>query len=413
MKNVICIALVLLTAIPFSVADEKSYPLDFKMQVYPEKIRYGDACFLSLSVTNKGTETLLLPCGGFEDCAINGQLLYREKTLLNFRDLNVLDGTERSGLILYEFPGHPVKPGKTIEFLFCMVWIPLPEFSKRDNAIELHTLLERNQKNFLLRFDVYYHWAYAQTFHPRFDAKGLSLKENEIVREGLTAKELEKKRPEYQYEATYRASPEQIECPIIILARPTEEFELLQEWYLELPTTVSQDEWTMDHVFAHPFHVRGSPYKMEAPTPFELRNKRIPFYDDYRKFFSSMETRTPETLARIKRTNELAAQILERAKEPNSTISQNMVEFIQLRGFLVDIRYAENPAAEKAAWEKLMDFVENARDKELWLKFLMTTGFHSIHNYDHFPFEKLNPYGELFIERFSEDIKKIEKEMRP
>ena len=78
-----------------------------------------------------------------------------------------------------------------------------------------------------------------------------------------------------------------------------------------------------------------------------------------------MATLIPESLARIRKTNELAAKILERAKQPNSTISHNMVEFIQLQSFLVDIRYGRNSESEKAAFDGLVKFVENAKDKDL------------------------------------------------
>ena len=169
----------------------------------------------------------------------------------------------------------------------------------------------------------------------------------------------------------------------------------------------------MEHVFAHPYYVRDSPFKMEASTPEELGKKRNPFFKAYRGFFSSMETRTPESLARIKRTNELAKQILESAKHPDSTISQNMVEFIQLRGFLVDIRYAENPDAEQAAFDKLVKFVGSANDKELWLKFLDEMGFSSIVNYANFKHEKVQQYRKQFAEHFTDDFKKIGWTIRP
>ena len=81
-----------------------------------------------------------------------------------------------------------------------------------------------------------------------------------------------------------------------------------------------------------------------------------------------------------------------------------MVEFIQLRGFLVDMRYAENPETEKAAFEKLMDFVKDAKDKELWIRFLDEIGFYSITHRTYFPFEKVEQYRKLFGERFSIDV---------
>jgi len=79
-----------------------------------------------------------------------------------------------------------------------------------------------------------------------------------------------------------------------------------------------------------------------------------------------------------------------------------MVEFIQLRGFLVDMRYAENERAEQAAFEKLLDFVDTARDKELWIRFLDEIGFYSIMHHTHFPSRKVEHYRELFIKRFHE-----------
>ena len=103
-----------------------------------------------------------------------------------------------------------------------------------------------------------------------------------------------------------------------------------------------------------------------------------------------------------KQANDLASQIIERSRQPDSTISQNMVEFIQLRGFLVDMRYAENERAEQAAFEKLLDFVDTARDKELWIRFLDEIGFYSIMHHTHFPSRKVEHYRELFIKRFHE-----------
>jgi len=180
-----------------------------------------------------------------------------------------------------------------------------------------------------------------------------------------------------------------METSIRILPRPEEELSLLHEWYLELPTTSSLDRWTREHVFAHPFHVRASPFKVEPQLTeilwidietqgraiLEFMLIRQPFRLAYRAFFTSMETRTPELLARIERTNELAAKIVEQSKQPGSTISRNMVEFIQLRSFLVAMRYADNSGTEQAAFDSLVNFVENAHYKDLWLKFIDEIGF--------------------------------------
>lgn len=83
------------------------------------------------------------------------------------------------------------------------------------------------------------------------------------------------------------------------------------------------------------------------------------------------------------------------------------MEFIQIRGFLVDMRHAENRESEKAAFEKLMDFVEQAKDKELWIKFLDEVGLLSIRSIvsqdrrDEAPsFYRAASYRKLFVEQF-------------
>jgi hypothetical protein len=193
------------------------------------------------------------------------------------------------------------------------------------------------------------------------------------------------------------------EAVLHIHRRSENDINLLREWYLEIPSTLSYG-WTMDNVFGHPFYVRDSPFNVNAKTPEEYQKKREQRdrekTEEMRVFFDSMEHRTPELLVRIKRTNELAAQILERAKQPNSTISQNMAEFIQIRGFLVDIRYAENEAAEKTAFDKLMDFIDTSHDKQLWMDFVYEIGLNSIMNHKYFPPLKVENYKKLFAERF-------------
>jgi hypothetical protein len=199
-------------------------------------------------------------------------------------------------------------------------------------------------------------------------------------------------------------------CPITVKPRPKEDYELILEWYYELPTTRADEMWTEDAVFAHPFYIRESPWNTrvyyrgdkdakEKLAAIQTTDDEIASWKTYNEFSELFLFRTPEVLARIDRTNELAAKIIERSKDPDSTFSQNMVEFIQLRGFLVDMRYAENSEAEEVAFVKMMDFVDQSQDKELWIDFLYDVGLGSIENHTHFPYAKVFEYRRRFAER--------------
>jgi hypothetical protein len=219
---------------------------------------------------------------------------------------------------------------------------------------------------------------------------------------------------------------------LIVAPRWNKDLEILREWYLELPG-FGYSGCYEDYVFPKPQYICGAPQIVARPSdiPDEMfrqyRSELTPeamekldeynvkmtlYFEQYEQFIQSLDPpnmevellpqtkRTPELLARIERTNELAAKILERAKQPDSTFSQNMVEFIQLRGFLVDMRYAENLEAEKMAFQKLIDFVDESQDKELWIDFLYDVGLGSIGHSDYFHLEKVEDYRTRFAERF-------------
>jgi hypothetical protein len=282
-----------------------------------------------------------------------------------------------------------------------LIWFPSPEFISRNQEKELLRLVNDGKQNYTILFSFPYSSAYQATQRPWRDENNRPLSREDFPANELNIHELRAK----GYIIDNNAGKQ--ECSIQILPRSEDELRLLQEWYMELPTAVSIGSWTMENVFAHPCYVRNAPFAIESFDLEELWDKRRPLYEAQSVFFTSMITRTPESLARIKRTNELTAQILELAKQPDSTISQNMVEFIQLRSFLIDMRYAENPNAEQDAFNGLVKFVENAKDKELWLKFLDEIGFGSILYDTHFPLAKIRQYRKLFSDHFSEDFKKI------
>jgi|GEM_PF-2230879 len=409
MKKLI-FTMLILVATTISFAEDKLYPLDIQMRVWSEEIRYGDPCFLTFTVTNQGPETLLLPFGrGLLHC-MAGKLFQGEKRILLLTGFDHFEGvmmTPCGGG--YGVASRLVKPGETMKFHVRMTWLPLPEFADGEQAKEFLQLVHQGNDDFILRYNVSYVHSSKSALRKLESDQPLSPADfptEELDFRNLDTQGYKLVRPESGDQ--YRG-PVMMDQPIRILPRSQEEIDLIQAWYLELPTAADYGFWTYNHVFAHPFHVNGSPYNLDEPLPLEegkmapgelVGKKRSPFDEAYSAFFASLQTRTPEVLARIKRTNELAAQILERAKQPGSTISQNMVEFIQLRGFLVDMRYAENSEMEEAAFVKLMDFVDQSQDKELWVSFFHETGLSSIWNFDHFPWQKVNQYSERFAERF-------------
>jgi len=386
------------------------YPLDFTMQVCPEEIRYGDVCFLTFSITNKGQEILYLPVG-VKYSNYTGSMYYylgKEKVLIYDRAFNHFESTMPDTIHSGRATDiRPIKPGETMKFHFRLAWFPLPEFAHSEQSKALLKRVNQGESNYKILIHLPSRDARFHTYWIRFSREGIT---NYFVN-----------RQDFIDRGYYLEDFAELESSIRILPRPEEEIQLLKEWYLELPATDSLTGWMhFRHVFAHLHHVRDSLYKMEAPTTLELEEKRYPFSKAHHEFYVSMHTRTPESITRIERTNELATKILERAKQPNSTISQNMVEFIQLRGFLVDMRYAENAEAETAAFDKLVNFVENAKDKELWLIFLDEVGFNSIYNRTHyttphlyFPWEKVEEYRKLFAKHFAEDFNKIGGTIRP
>ena len=412
MKNFIMMILAMITTATLSFAEDDVYPLDIQMRVYPEEIHYGDACFLTFFVTNQGPETLLLPYGTTFLHTMGGVLEYGDEKFLFLHGIKSREDRERReknpgryergekplaisyGVTTYSYPGHPVKPGETMMFHARMAWLPMPEFAHHEPEQEFLHLVNQGERDFKIMVSSAYRLAYRATSQPEFDANNRRSQREDFSVEGLNWVELEAKGYKLAVDKYHLyMHPDKPECSIRILPRPQEEIDLLLDWYLEL----GLGAYPENRVFATPDHVNGSLYKTVESRNFWFLPK-----DEgvaYQEFCSGMETRTPEAIARIERTNELAAKIIERSKEPDSTFSQNMVEFIQLRGYLVDMRYAENDESEEAAFQKLMDFIDVSQDKELWIDFLYDVGLGSIENHTHFPYAKVYEYRQRFAER--------------
>ena len=326
-------------------AQETSAPrIRTNLEVYPKEIYYGDIFFNRLKIQNNTGETVWSPVltTSKVDLIQNDTQVYRwwpSLTLTIEEDLLIrLFVDSRPNYTLEIF--REVADQTTEYALLRPLWLPMPEFTDLKEARDIEVAVSSGTQQYQVEFSPF-------PKHP----KEINLKSSDHV---------------------------DMTCPITVKPRPQEDFNLLQEWFLELPNPKTSECWTEYAAFVHAFYARESPFLINGLSREEAGKKRNSSIFDFVKFYQSMKTRTPELLARIDRTNELAAKIIERSKEPDTTFSQNMVEFIQLRGFLVDMRYAENEEAEEAAFEKLIDFIEKANDKELWTDFMYDIGFESI-----------------------------------
>lgn len=370
------------------------YPQDVSMTVYPEKIHFGDVCFVWFEVTNQGEETLYLPYGNEFYYTTLGYLLSSEEEIQFLGDYEHYE-SPISGCIVPEFPGRPVKPNETMTFFTRSIWLPMPEFAHDGEAVKLYNLVDGGMTDYSIWFRLCYRSDYCFVQRPLRDKNNRMLTRADFPADELTFRELEKKG--WTVLAPYPGMEEKIQCNIRVLPRSPEVTNLIQAWYLELPLTSNAYRWTPYSTFSHPFHARNSPFKVSGEPPNELYEKRKPLNDAYHEFFTSMLTRTPEMEQRIKRTNELAAELL---KLPDEELSRNMKEFIQIRGFLVNMRYAENEEAEKKAFGKLMAFVEKSQDKALWVNFIYEVALENIQNSNHFPQNKVESYRGRFAEQF-------------
>ncbi|MCL2347737.1 MAG: hypothetical protein FWC50_05680 [Planctomycetaceae bacterium] len=333
-----------------------------KLEVYPKEIYYGDIFFNRVKVHNDSEKTIWFLIHTKLDEGMNVVLKQNDAQVYQWWGGSYLWGREFFPIHLtFAFGGpgkglqlfHEVAAHTTGSVFLRPLWFPMLEFSDTPEALELEKAASSGRQQYLVKFSSCYE----------------------------------------------EDSEKDFTSLITVKPRPREDFELLREWFLELPGTKDTLLWMEDAVFTAPFYTRESPIQTKVYSREEAEEKLWPFFEAYGKFIKPFSSRSPEALARIKRTNELAAKILERAKEPDSTFSQNMIEFIQLRGFLVDMRYAENLEAEKAAFVKMMDFIDQSQDKELWIDFMYDVGLESILNNEYFPYAKVFKYKQRFAER--------------
>ena len=363
------------------------------VEVYPRRIYYGDVFFTTVTLYNPGTESVIIgrhegPTGS----GYNGLLLYFGNIVGKWP--HDQESERMSSLTLWGKTFYVIEPKSELKLRFRCFWLPIHEVSTVE---DMNHFLEDS-------------WGAESVALQFSQAESISTSIKPI--EAVTSKEIRK-------HVNYRDHDVVSTDYLIVAPRWNKDLILLREWYLEIPGLCYSGRYC-DYISPRPDYVRGAPLS-EAVFPEEALRKYNngelssgeynEYYNQYmdevgidleksRQFVESLETRTPEVISRIERTNDLAAKIIERSKEPDSTFSQNMVEFIQLRGFLVDMRYAENEEAERKAFDALCEWVDTTADKELWIKLLNEVGLMSITNYDHFSIEKVDHYREEFVKRF-------------
>ena len=378
MKNhFVCFLIMMASFTSLQFAHSTDPQMDLSFQVYPKEIRWGDLFFVRLTVSNKEDRSInVIRQRGYEptDC-----MLFSENEA--FYHWFTPEKTERlEGVFCIASTEYParhylLKPQEESVIYFFAFWMPVPDHPADQEAEMLRQRIGDTGETFVFKTEVQLRSGFSTG---NDDARNVwkMLPENDSI---------------YPLETTITVKP-----------RTENELSLLRNWFQEIPYTNGSHGRMPHNLFAHSFHVHGSPYHVQANSPEEYQKKREPLYKKMLEFFKSMETRTPESLARIKRTNELASALL---KLPDSELSTNMKEFIQLRGFLVDMRYAENEEMEKAAFEKMCEFVAEAKDKELWTQLVTEIGFASIQHHEYFPYMKVEEYKKLFRDRF--DVNRV------
>ncbi|MCL2623195.1 MAG: hypothetical protein FWD31_05945 [Planctomycetaceae bacterium] len=404
MKNAITTLFVfymLVTCLQGNEASKTIYPLNIESEIYPNTIYYGDVVFVSLKMTNGGNEKIIIASNVTREMGYNltsFQLLSQETgdVHIQWLDRDRAVPLATGGYIdAFVIPKTSLLlPGETMELCTRLLWVPPTSFIDE-------FVYERSGKNFsetTMDFEIDISVDFKRIKMWSFVVVSSSEK-FEMV-DSIDAIRFSKIE-----EHGYRV-PDTIilRTHLRVQQRPKNEFELIRAWFLEAPSNYKS--WFPEPLFELIQFDRDSPMRHSKELLKEGGMRRMQWLVDldrlneYKEFVNIILQRNDYSLARIERTNELAAQILERAKQPNSTISQNMVEFIQLRGFLVDMRYAENEEAEEAAFQGLMDFVDQSQDKELWVPFFHEIGLSSIQNFDHFPWQKVFQYCDRFAERF-------------
>lgn len=401
--------------------EENRPSLDIELKVFPQKIQYGDALFAFVEIKNNTGESLVVPrrlvYGGIENYWHTGtfvgsviQLLSDETCIYEWRDAKRLNWIDRDRFlpipapppfwITDAYPRQNSESGASHIVCTTILWCPQYEFSS-------HPIVRINYERFVDTGERYGN-SNREFSNFRVDTfKKMVASQNDFVLSSdIWVPALDLLNPDKQFRFHPNSTgmidvrqPKNL--PVRIDTRSSETRELLTRWFLEIPSTRNPDCWTIEGIFASPFYVSGSPYNVNASSPQEMYKKRELVREEYLAFYKTMESRTPEIEARIKRMKEWAEKLL---ALPDSEVSPHMKEFISLRGLLVDLRYAEeNEAVRDKAFEKIVDWLKTSRYKTLWVLFLKECGFRGIVNENRFPMEVVERYVKKLAEAFPDE----------
>ncbi|MDR1483572.1 MAG: hypothetical protein LBT09_01985 [Planctomycetaceae bacterium] len=394
------------------VLGENYQSININMAVYPDKFQYGDAVFVFWEIKNNTGADIIFPSKlvfpympdyEFLDSEIS--LLSDKKIIYQWTDSKKYDEIEGlyphfeppPYLLTNNYERRNYKPTESFIIAVRVLWCPQYEFSPYSNIN-----FNRNPTSQLQSLN-----------------KNVVNKNNLVISSNIKIPALDLLNPDKSFQQDQYTHGTIVvnqanNVPICIESRTAEQLDTIARWFLEIPATYSPVQWTIYGIFASPFYVRESPYNVKANSKTELAKKRELVNNRYNDFYTSLESLTPEIKSRIKRTNEIAAELL---KQPDTSISPYMKEFIYLRGLLIDLRYAdENDIVRNQAFEKLVTWLQTAKYKTLWILVLQKVGLKSITNNNHFPQQIVNNYidklSKIFPKEINATIEELNKEYK-
>jgi hypothetical protein len=351
-------------------------------------------------VKNNGNKNILVPkCSpAWSEIQINN-----DKFIINLNGDN-LDSEEKiviheSALRLYE--GYSLTPGEEMVFSIKTFWLPRPEHLTFSQAKTIRKCLSNDAIVIALN-------SYTGLFNAwRHTIKDTRKKYTDSVMSWEDLRKLGYVSYPYESEFVYST----------INVSDTDEKRLaaIQKWFCELPSTTDMHSWNGYGFFVNPYYTRQSPYyiKTELP-PVERELARSKHEEEYKIFYYSMESLSSEIKERIRQTNQYADDLL---KLPDSELSPHMKEFIVLRGFLVELRYAdENELSRDKVFDKIVNWIKTSKFKTTWVLVLKESGLPSIENVNHFPQQIVNDYinklSKIFPKEINATINDLNKEYK-
>ena len=200
-KQQVCLALLAgwISVGVLQAQESPALPATAKLDVYSEEIYYGGIFFNRVKVQNNREKTIWFPIHKRDFYnGTNAILKQNDAQVYQWFAMSALDHKEYLATFFYiRGPGKGLEPCHeiavhTIEHVFLRpLWFPMPEYSDSPEALEIDKAVSFGKQKYLVRFSTCYE------------------EDSEI----------------------------NFTCPIMVKPRPKDDFELLREWFLELPTT--------------------------------------------------------------------------------------------------------------------------------------------------------------------------------